>query len=65
MQQIKDEPLEKAFDNMNLNDPNSLIKNKPTYHNMQSNENQEGGQAKLDQQRLYREYLSMQVTNII
>jgi len=46
---------------LSLNDPNSLIKNKPSYHNMQSNENQ-SGQNKLDQQRLYRECLALQVT---
>jgi hypothetical protein len=58
-----DEPLENAFDKMDLNDPNSLIKSKPLYHNMQSSENVLTGQAKLDQQKLYREYLAMQVIN--
>lgn len=59
----KEEPLEQAFDKMNLNDPNSLIKNKPSYHNMQSKESSNSAQDKLQQQRLYREYLQMQVKN--
>ncbi len=58
----REKSIEQAFDKMALNDPNNLIKNKPSYHNMESKENSNNADSKLQQQKLYREYLQMQVS---
>jgi len=54
--------LENNFNSLNFDNQDVLYK-KPSYHNMQSQENNLSSQQKMDKQKVYRDYLSMQVIN--
>lgn len=53
--------LENNFNALNI-DNQEILYRKPAYHNAPSQENNVTGQQKLDKQKVYRDYLNMQVT---